>query len=648
MYWVIYLAADNLLEMVFQVDAELEGIAKLGEGERLARRATLHHEGVVLGIGEVAHPEVQLQRAEIALGVGAQGGVEVLADGVGLVPIGLSLGRKVESDGDIAKVEAMGRIEERRGIDQDLVVGSGSERMLRHEGHVVVLVADGSITDGGAHRVGVVVEAGRGESIGQRPREALIGRNAAQARLQATGVALGSIGHHAAETISARHDGDLLVAYLHIERGEVELQARVEQVEMGAKLIVPGGLGLIGDGLGDAVVGRCVMVDADVAWLAEIARGGLELTLKDVREHLDIVASGTIALGKERIDVACLAKVVGQSDLRQKLVEMVALVVGERRTHRRSHLLAHDAGGDIDRSTGLVVDGHVAVVVAEAEGGRQAGSDLDVALMIDTEVVGRRVIVAGHVRHVKVDVDATCGRDGCRGHTLGERSCHLGGCPLRYQHVIHLLLHGGRDGRIGRLGSGGRQSLVHGLAKVDGGVGAEPLIGSEGAESPVPNARATTLDGELLRKRVLQLFLRQAHIVLRLVVDIHQHAVVEQLVGRRAGRLETLALVGRHHARVEIVALVVARAIGVGVLRALLQSVVGRGDRGGSDHVGRHQFAIGETVLVDMLIVGDEVERPAGSGTPREAHPAAKLIHLIGALTIILVGEKTVGTIVES
>ena len=176
--------------MVFQVDTELEGIAKLGEGKRLARRATLHHEGVVLGIGEVAHPEVQLQRAEIALGVGAQGGVEVLADGVGLVPIGLSLGRKVESDGDIAKVEAMGRIEERHGIDQDLVVGSGSERMLRHEGHVVVLVADGSITGGGAHRVGVVVEAGRGESIGQRPREALIGRNAAQARLQATGVAL--------------------------------------------------------------------------------------------------------------------------------------------------------------------------------------------------------------------------------------------------------------------------------------------------------------------------------------------------------------------------------------------------------------------------------------------------------------------------
>uniref|UniRef100_UPI0040268D6B hypothetical protein n=1 Tax=Prevotella sp. TaxID=59823 RepID=UPI0040268D6B len=37
--FVIYLAADNLLEMVFQVDTELEGIAKLGEGERLARRA---------------------------------------------------------------------------------------------------------------------------------------------------------------------------------------------------------------------------------------------------------------------------------------------------------------------------------------------------------------------------------------------------------------------------------------------------------------------------------------------------------------------------------------------------------------------------------------------------------------------------------
>ena len=80
-----------------------------------------------------------------------------MADGVGLVPIGLSLGRKVESDGDIAKMEAMGRIEERRGIDQDLVVGSGSERMLRYEGHVVVLVADRSITGGGAHRVGVSV-----------------------------------------------------------------------------------------------------------------------------------------------------------------------------------------------------------------------------------------------------------------------------------------------------------------------------------------------------------------------------------------------------------------------------------------------------------------------------------------------------------
>ena len=97
--------------MIGDVDAELERIAKLGKGERFARGSALDSKGIEARIGEVAHPKVETERPKVALCMRAEGGIEVLAERVGLVPVGLSLCGEVETDGHIAQVETVVGVE---------------------------------------------------------------------------------------------------------------------------------------------------------------------------------------------------------------------------------------------------------------------------------------------------------------------------------------------------------------------------------------------------------------------------------------------------------------------------------------------------------------------------------------------------------
>ena len=59
-------------------------------------------------------------------------------------------------------------------------------------------------------------------------------------------------------------------------------------------------------------------------------------------------------------------------------------------------------------------------------------------------------------------------------------------------------------------------------------------------------------------------------------------------------------------------------------------------------------FAIGESVLVDILIVGGEVDIPSVGGHPYQACLAAKLIAEVGMLVEICVVEESLLTTVES
>ena len=93
--------------MQSEVNPQLEGVALLGKGVTLAGRRALYGEGVILRVGQIAYPQVDVQRPEVGIGVGAEYRIEVLADGVLLIPVGLTLRREVESHRDTAQMETI-------------------------------------------------------------------------------------------------------------------------------------------------------------------------------------------------------------------------------------------------------------------------------------------------------------------------------------------------------------------------------------------------------------------------------------------------------------------------------------------------------------------------------------------------------------
>ena len=70
--------------MNLYVDSHLEGIAELCDV--VAALDILKTENGVFGVGEVAGPEVDIHTAEIGSGMGTKNGIELLREGVGIVP----------------------------------------------------------------------------------------------------------------------------------------------------------------------------------------------------------------------------------------------------------------------------------------------------------------------------------------------------------------------------------------------------------------------------------------------------------------------------------------------------------------------------------------------------------------------------------
>ena len=141
----------------------------------------------------------------------------------------------------------------------------------------------------------------------------------AQRSLQTAGVAPTGVGHDTSVVGDGRHDGELLVAYLHIIDREVEVQTAVEEVQMGAEFEVPRLLWLIGDDLFDIVVVLWGMLHVVVATHGVLLMR-IEVGLQDLGEHLDVVAASTVAFRHEGVDVAeLLVEGIGQGELRQQL-----------------------------------------------------------------------------------------------------------------------------------------------------------------------------------------------------------------------------------------------------------------------------------------------------------------------------------------
>ena len=105
------------------------------------------------------------------------------------------------------------------------------------------------------------------EAVVDRPCEAVVEGLATQTGLNAAAAAPAGVGHHAPEAVAAGHDGQLLVAHLHVEGGQVEQHLAAEEVQVGAHFIVPAGLGGVGDGVLDGFVGLGVVLHGVVAAL---------------------------------------------------------------------------------------------------------------------------------------------------------------------------------------------------------------------------------------------------------------------------------------------------------------------------------------------------------------------------------------------
>ena len=184
-----------------------------------------------------------------------------------------------------------------------------------------------------------------------------------------------------------------------------------KEVEMGAELVVPTGLGLVFDGLLHLGIVVGGVLDGHVA-LGHSRKALPYLALlvaEDVGEHLYVVSSGTESLAHHGIEVAATAEVEGETEFRKQFaVSLVGLVLKTR------HKLAGEVNGYLNHLSSmsghhhcaLAAEGehrlcgifyrHLLIVVAQTEGERETVEEVDVRLMIYADVPLRCAECAWH------------------------------------------------------------------------------------------------------------------------------------------------------------------------------------------------------------------------------------------------------------
>ena len=129
--------------------------------------------------------------------------------------------------------------------------------MSGHKGHIVVAIAHTIVS--------IVAEGGMGIAVGGLPAETVVEQHTAKSEFTADTATASGVDHHTSEAVVARHHRELLVAYLHQEERSINGETVGEEIEMGAYLIVPTGLGMVGDGVVHiSIIGGC-MGDIHVA-----------------------------------------------------------------------------------------------------------------------------------------------------------------------------------------------------------------------------------------------------------------------------------------------------------------------------------------------------------------------------------------------
>ena len=123
------------------------------------------------------------------------------------------------------------------------------------------------------------------------------------------------------------------------------------------------------------------------------------------------------------------------------------------------------------------------------------------------------------------------------------------------------------------------------------------------------------------------------HIVLRAVVDVHQHVVLQVLPRGGVVQVGPVSVVVHGQTGGQHVALVVALTVAVGVERLTTRQA---------------HLAVGEAVLLDILVVGRNVEQETLCGLPLQTGATSGLVSLVGMVARGGVVEEALLSLVEA
>ena len=313
------------------------------------------------------------------------------------------------------------------------------------------------------------------------------------------------------------HLADLEVACLYPVCGEVCLEPSLEEVQVGAYLVVPRSLGL--------VVGRCSHVGL-------FGRGNGRADA--AHNHVGVPCGNARDAGEERLQIflGAVHGVVHHQPshfLLKQIAEQLHVIPARA-------IAATHGGIDVAALAEVVLQGHfwqdmqVLVVEADACDEREVPHEFDGGLVEDAGVQRGCAEAAPH-RH-----DAVLERDGHGAHAL-----------------------------CGEVGQGavddGGQPVDAFLIECDGGFRAEPLVLEVDAAGPLPASAVLRLDGYLLAQHLAVLFLLEGEDVLPRVVLVHVHLVLQELEACDAAQHDAVEVVLCLEARAEVVSQIVSFAV---------------------------------------------------------------------------------------
>ena len=144
---------------------------------------------------------------------------------------------------------------------------------------------------------------------------------------------------------------------------------------------------------------------------------------------------------------------------------------------------------------------------------------------------------------------------------------------------------------------------------------------------------SVTAQGEFLGQRILLLQLLQVHIVGHQIILIHLHVVAQILPRGDAGQQPRACIVTDVQSCVQHLALIGIHRGGCRTVNTILLDVI---------------QAVGETVLVGILIICREIHSQLGGGLQGKTHLTAGFRHLVIPFIQSAILEKATLTVVET